>query len=99
MLEYGLNVKVVTSLGYMGKDMNDVCNKLNWDLSKVEALITSNSVDGIMFKLGAALDKYDEKMLALVDKVLRISDVLISSVHDPVRQKVYRNYVNKRLGI
>lgn len=99
MLEYGLNVKVVTSLGYMGKDMNDVCNKLNWNLSKVEALITSNSVDGIMFKLGAALDKYDEKMLALVDKVLRISDVLISSVHDPVRQKVYRNYVNKRLGI
>lgn len=99
MLEYGLNVKVVTSLGYMGKDMNDVCNKLNWDLSKVEALITSNAVDGIMFKLGRALDKYDEKMLALVDRVLRISDVLISSVHDPVRQKVYRNYVNKRLGI
>lgn len=99
MLEYGLNVKVVTSLGYMGKDMNDVCNKLNWDLSKVEALITSNAVDGIMFKLGRALDKYDEKMLALVDRVLRISDTLISSVHDPVRQKVYRNYVNKRLGI
>ena len=97
MLEYGLNIKVVTSLGYMGKDMNDVCNKLGWDLQKVESLLNSNSVDGIMFKLRSALDKYDEKMLALSDRVLRISEAMISSVQDPVRQDVYRNYVKKRL--
>ena len=99
MLEYGLNVKVVTSLGYMGKDMNDVCNKLEWNLQKVEALLNSNSVDGIMFKLKNALDIYDEKMLALSDRVLRISETMISSVHDPIRQKVYRDYVSKRLGL
>lgn len=99
MLEYGLNVKVVTSLGYMGKDMNDVCNKLKWNQEKIEALLNTNSVDGIMFKLRGALDIYDEKMLALSDRVLRISEAMISSVHDPIRQDVYRNYVKKRLGL
>lgn len=99
MLEYGLEVNIVTHLNYKGKDMNDVCIKLGWDKDKVEALLIQNSVDGVMYKLRQALDKFDEKTLKLVESVLRISNVMIDSVQDNVKRDVYREFVNKRLGL
>ena len=99
MLEYGLEVNIVTHLNYKGKDMNDVCIKLGWDKDKVEALLIQNSVDGVMYKLRQALDKFDEKTLKLVESVLRIPNVMIDSVQDNVKRDVYREFVNKRLGL
>lgn len=99
MLKYGLNVKIVSSLSYAGKDMNDVCVKYQWDLAKVKAILDRNSKDAVMFKLDEALSIFDEKMMNMVNDVLVISNTLIDNIQDPSRQEVIKSYVNKRLGL
>lgn len=99
MLMYGLNVKVVTSLGFKGKDINDACIKLKWDAKKVETLISSNSVDAILFKLNTALDKYDEKVMVMREQILKIADIITANIQDETKKTVIKAHVEKRLGL
>lgn len=99
MLRYGLNVKIVTSLDYKGKDINDVCNKLKWDYNEVYNLIQTNSIDAVLFKLNKAFEKYDDKVMKLQNSVLSISSALTDNIADANRKNVLINYVEKRLGL
>ena len=99
MLDAGLNVRVVNSLSFLGKDINDLCNKLNWDSDIIQATINSNTKDGVLYYLSNALDKYDENLLILRDIVIRCSYNILNCISDPIKKKNYETYVNDRLKI
>lgn len=99
MLQYGLDVKVVTSLNYKGKDINDACVKLKWDAKKVEALILNNSHDAVLFKIKESLDIYDEKVNVMRERILKVSNVLTSNIQDESKREVIKKYTEQRLGL
>lgn len=99
MLQYGLNVKVVVSLGYKGKDINDACNKLKWDAKAVEALIIKNSRDAVMFRLSNFFDEYDEKVNMMREKILKVSGILTANIQDEAKKEVIMKYAEQRLGL
>lgn len=99
MIDAGLNVKVVNSLNFLGKDINDLCNKLNWDNDLIQSTINSNAKDGVLYYLSSTLDKYDENILMLRDIVMRCSHNILNCISDPIKKKNYESYVNNRLII
>lgn len=99
MLEAGLNVRVVKSLKYKGKDANDLCINFEWDNKKIESFINSNDEDAVRVLLSSILDKYDDTMLKARDTVLRVSDVLLDCITDKTKKKNYSSYVKNRIGL
>lgn len=99
MLSAGLSVRVVSSLNYLGKDINDMCNKLDWNSDLIQATINSNTRDGVLFYLSNILDKYDDNLLILRDIVMRSSFNALNFIADPISKKNYESYITKRLGI
>ena len=99
MLNLGFNVRIVTSLNYLGKDINELCNKLNWDTNKIKDVINSNSRDAVLYYIGIALDKFDDNFLSLREEVMKYSDNILSCISDPIKRKNYESYVANRLYI
>lgn len=99
MLNKGLNVRVVPTLGFKGKDMNDVCNKFDWDLADIEGLLNANAKDGVMYIVSSLLEKYDDIVFQARDKVMRGSTAILGCIQDPVKRKNMETYVNGRIGV
>lgn len=99
MIREGLNVRVVPSLGFKGKDPNDVCNKLDWNGPEIQAFLSSQDKDGVQFLLSSVLDKYDDIVLQARDVTLRTTMNLVDCINDPVRKKNYELYVSGRMNL
>lgn len=97
MLKLGLNVRVISNLGFMGKDANELCNKLEWDSNKIQAFINSKATDGVQFMLSSILDIYDDKMIQLRYNALSASDSVLRCVVDPIKKRNYEDFINRRL--
>lgn len=99
MLNAGLNVRVVPSLKFMGKDANDLCIKMNWDNSSIQAFLNTNAKDAIQYLLSGVLDTYDDKVMQLRYVALSSTSSLLNCIQDPIKRKNYELYINGRLNI
>lgn len=99
MLSKGLNINVVSSIDYLGKDMNDLCNKLDWDSENIKAVINRNSKDAIHYFLSNTLNKYEENLLMLRELAMRSTEIVLNNITDPIKKKNYKLMVNTRLGV
>lgn len=99
ILSAGINVRVVSSLDFLGKDVNDLCNELEWDNEMIKAFIDSHSKDAVMFFLSKTLEKYDEHLLLIRDVVLRSTKSILQCISDPISKQNYKYIVNNRIGV
>lgn len=99
ILKAGINVRVVASLDFMGKDVNDLCNELEWDNDMIKAFIDSHAKDAVIFFLSKTLEQYDEHLLLIRDVVLRNSESILQCVSDPISKQNYKYMVNNRIGV
>lgn len=99
MLAAGLDVKVVNSLDYLGKDINEVCIKINWDYNTLINILNRNAVDGVFFKMNKLLNYYDQKMLDLQSSILSVFYNTLSSIPDEAKKATLKSYVANRLKI
>lgn len=99
MIREGLNVRVVPSLGFKGKDPNDVCNRLDWNGEEIQAFLSSQDKDAVQFLLSSVLDKYDDVILRARDVTLRTTVGLLDCITDPIKKKNYELYVNGRMNL
>lgn len=99
MIHAGLNVRVVPSLMYMGKDANDLCNKMGWDESSIKGFLANNDKDAIQYMLSGVLDKYDDVVLQAREVTLKTCQDLINCIGDPTKSRNYEMYLNKRLNM
>lgn len=99
LLNKGLNVKVIPFLDFLGKDMNDVCIKLDWDLQELLKLFNSKIQDGVYFVLDNMFKLYDREILEMRKRILSASMNIINNITKDTEKYVMTNYVNKRLDL
>lgn len=98
-LRKGLSVKVVESLGFKGKDMNDLCISLKWNESDIKAFLQANTKDAVQSLLSKIYDRYDATVMAAKYEALRFSNTVLSLIQDPLKRSIYEDYSSKRLNI
>lgn len=99
LLSEGLSVKVVASLDFLGKDINDLCNELEWDNTAIISFIESHSKDAVMFFLNGTLEQYDEHLLLIREVALRNINSIFDCIVDPIQKQNYKYIINNRIGV
>lgn len=98
-MSVGLDVKVIPFLDYLGKDMNDVCIKLNWDSNKIKKLLEDKVQDGILYSLNPIYQEYDNKILeAKRISYNKVADIL-SLIQDEDKRLIYKRDMMKKLDL
>ena len=99
LLGKGLDVKVIAFLNFLGKDINEVCNKIDWDLKTLLKVLNTNIQDGIYFVLDNMFKIYDRTVIEMRKKMLSASLNVMENIVDEGQKRVMMNYVNKRLDL
>lgn len=98
-LRIGLNVKVITSLAFKGKDSNDLCINLKWNETDISTFLRSHSKDAIQYILSDVYDKYDERILQARYEALKFSNSVLNLISDPIKRDNYESYMKDRLKL
>ena len=98
-MSVGLNVKVIPYLEFMGKDMNDVCIKMQWDKDKIKKFLENKTQDGLYFCLNEIYKAYDIKALELKKTALDSAMKIINSIQNENEKKIYKKELYKRIDM
>lgn len=96
-LRHGLSVEVIASLDFLGKDMNDVCIKLEWDAEKIKELLNKNKRDAISHSLHPIVDALENQILNLRKNAYKEVMGLLDKLEDGYEKEVYVNEYKKRI--
>ena len=98
-LRKGLNVKVIESLGFKGKDMNDLCISMKWNEEDIKQFLLRNTKDAVQSLLSKIYDRYDERVMTAKYETLRFSNTVLDLIQDPLKKSIYEDYSRKRLNL
>lgn len=99
LLSRDINVRIISNLDFIGKDIADLCIALKWDKRNIEIFLSKHSKDAYSELLNPVLDSFDESVLLLQEKSLRFAMSVINNIKDETKKTVLLNKIYKRLNI
>lgn len=98
-VKHNLNVDIIPSLEFNGKDMNDVCIKLKWKKKELVDLLCRNRVDGIQYLLSPIISGYSSVEMKAKMKAFEEGMKLIDTMEDGYKKEVYLSEFKKKINM